>query len=270
MKIGIVGVGNMGYAFAEALKSIDIFSFENLILFERNPRQIDKINKSHLGIQYNAVNEKVADCDVVLVGVKPQGFAETAQKMAPYMNENQIVISIMAGVSVEVMQAALPTKKIVRAMPNTPCQLGKGVTGYFMSDSISDERGRLVEMILNSTGTSVKVENEDLVDTVTAISGSGPAYFFYFLKHIVDAGVELGIDEKSAKELALKTMDGAFHLIESSDKTFDELIKSVKSKGGTTEAALNTLHNGGVGATIESALKNAKSRAKELSAIAAK
>ncbi len=270
MKIGIVGVGNMGYAFAEALKSIDIFSFENLMLFERNPKQIEKIKKSHLGIQFDTINEKISDCDVVLLGVKPQGFAATAENLSQYMNDNQIVISIMAGVSVEVMQNALPTKKIVRAMPNTPCQLGKGVTGYFMSDNISPERGRLIEMILNSTGSSVKVDKEDLVDSVTAVSGSGPAYFYYFLKYIVDAGVEMGLDKASAKELALKTMSGSGFLIESSETSFEDLIKEVKSKGGTTEAALNTLERDNVGSSIENALKNAKNRAKELSEIASK
>lgn len=270
MKIGIVGVGNMGYAFAEALKSIDIFSFENLILFEKNPTQIEKIKKGHIGMHYESIGPVLSECDVVLLAVKPQAFDEAAKEMAKYMGSNQTVISIMAGVSVAALKDKLGVDYIVRAMPNTPCQLGKGVTGYFMSENMSDEKGRLVGMVLNSTGSSVKLANEDLVDTVTAISGSGPAYFYYFLKHMVDAGIEMGIDEASAKELALKTMLGSYHLVDSSEKSFDDLIKEVKSKGGTTEAALNTLIDGNVGSTIESALKNAKSRAKELSALAAK
>ncbi len=270
MKIGIVGVGNMGHAFAKALGSINVFSESSIYLFERNEKQSLKLKKEQIGRCFTEITNDIADCDIILLAVKPQGFNDLASDLANKLGENPLIISIMAGVPISVIESALNSKLVVRAMPNTPCQLGKGITGYYMPDSINSQKEEVVKLILGSTGDTIKVDKEELVDSVTAISGSGPAYFYYFLKHIVQAGVDMGLKQEDARTLANQTMQGAHHLIKESNQSFDDLITAVKSKGGTTEAALNTLEEKSVGDSIEIALVNAKKRAKELSEMVAK
>lgn len=170
----------------------------------------------------------------------------------------------MAGISIEKIQKFLNHKFVVRAMPNSPTLLGMGITGYTAAEGISFSELMNVERLLNSTGRSVYLEDEKLLDGVTALSGSGPAYFYYIIDAMIKAGTEMGIDENLSKLFVKQTMLGAYHLINNSDKSLEELIKDVASKGGTTEAALKTFEDNQLKSILKEGILAAENRAREL------
>jgi pyrroline-5-carboxylate reductase len=149
-------------------------------------------------------------------------------------------------------------------MPNTPALLGMGMTAFASASAVGLSDIRKVENLINSTGRAVFLEDENLLDAVTGLSGSGPAYFFYLIKAMIDAGVEMGFDSAMSALLVKQTMLGSYHLMQTSDKNLDELIQAVASKGGTTEAALKTFKELGVSEGLKQGIFAARDRAKEL------
>jgi len=154
---------------------------------------------------------------------------------------------------------------IIRAMPNSPVEIGMGITGFSAHPGITLEQIRKVENLLATTGRTVFFENEEMLDAVTALSGSGPAYFFYLVKAMIDAGKQMGMEEAVAMMLVKQTMLGAFHLVNNANKSLDELIRTVASKGGTTEAAFSIFKQAEVGENLGKGILAAEKRAKELS-----
>lgn len=171
----------------------------------------------------------------------------------------------MAGMKMQRISTALNNPNIIRAMPNSPAELGMGMTAFTANDKIPLEQIRKAENVLGTTGRCLYIDKEDLLDAVTALSGSGPAYFFYIVKNMIDAGKQMGFDEATASLFVKQTMLGAFHLINNGNKSLDELIKSVASKGGTTEAALSVFESAGVGENIQNGILKAENRSRELS-----
>ncbi|MCP4520372.1 MAG: pyrroline-5-carboxylate reductase [Cytophagales bacterium] len=267
MKVAIVGTGNMGTAYAKAMLQADLLSASDLILYKNNPEKAATLAKENIGQVLLTVGEELSTVDVVILGVKPQMFKEVAEKIQPFLKEGQLIVSIMAGVKMENIAKALGQDAIVRAMPNTPCQIGLGVTGYFASSQVTTEQLAKVDLILKSNGKAVEVAKEDLIDAVTAVSGSGPAYFFYIIKSMVEAGKNLGLSDEEASLLAKETMNGAYHLMNHSDKSYDELITAVRSKGGTTDAALKSFDANNLEGNIKEALQSANDRAAYLSSL---
>ena len=265
MKIAIIGCGNMGWAYAKSAAAHPNISKEDLLLFENYAPRAEEIDKEGIGIVKTAIDSSLSEADIIILAVKPQMFADLG--IDKFVKPNQIAVSIMAGVTIDVISRVTGAAKIVRAMPNTPCQLGKGVTGYFANDQLTDAEKTSVSDLLALTGTSLEVQNEDEIDAVTSVSGSGPAYFYLFLRSMTEAGVKGGLTEKTASLLAQETMNGAYHLLKAqSDKSYDDMMAAVKSKGGTTEAALNVMLENDLDKIVVKALTRAKERAKELSA----
>jgi len=268
MKITIIGGGNMGTAYAASLAKNGIVAKEEIVIIEKNKERADFLVNEGYTATTDEINQSLSESDFVILSVKPQAFVSLSKEITDFLNPKQVIISIMAGITMEVMQKNLVNiSQIVRAMPNTPCQLGMGITGYAVTDNINDGQLDNIKKILNSNGDTVLVKEEALLDAVTAVSGSGPAYFYYFLKHMVKAGTDLGLEEESASLLAKQTMLGSYHLFNQSGKSLDELITAVTSKGGTTEAALNAFDAQGVGIAIEKGLTAARDRAIALSKI---
>ncbi|MEF9476850.1 hypothetical protein OWR28_02980 [Chryseobacterium sp. 1B4] len=161
---------------------------------------------------------KEIDADLIIIAVKPQDFQRVAQNIQFTLKENQMVLSIMAGINIEKIQTLLNHPLVVRAMPNSPTLLGMGITGYTAANGISFSQLINIERLLNSTGRSVYLEDEELLDGVTALSGSGPAYFYYIIDAMIKAGIEMGIEENLSKLFVKQTMLGAYHLINNSEK----------------------------------------------------
>ncbi|WP_080780486.1 pyrroline-5-carboxylate reductase [Chryseobacterium phocaeense] len=265
MKIAILGAGNMGLSFSKSFLKYELIKPEHLHLITRSQAKISKIAEDFPKSKISTFEEtKNLDADLIIVAVKPQDFQHVAQNFQFTLQENQMVLSIMAGIKIEKIQKLLNHPLVVRAMPNSPTLLGMGITGYTAANGISFSQLINVERLLNSTGRSVYLEDENLLDGVTALSGSGPAYFYYIIDAMIKAGVDMGIEENLSQLFVKQTMLGAYHLINNSDKSLEELIKDVASKGGTTEAALKTFEDKSFKEILKSGILNAEKRAKEL------
>ncbi|PQA95677.1 pyrroline-5-carboxylate reductase [Chryseobacterium shigense] len=265
MKITILGAGNMGLSFSKSFLKYELIKPEHLHLITRNQSKIAKIAEEFPKSRISTFEEtKELDADLIIIAVKPQDFQQVAENFQFTLQKNQMVLSIMAGIKIEKIQQLLNHPLVVRAMPNSPTLLGMGITGYTAASGISFSQLIHIERLLNSTGRSVYLENEDLMDGVTALSGSGPAYFYYIIDTMIKAGVEMGIDENLSKLFVQQTMLGAYHLINNSEKSLEELIKDVASKGGTTEAALKTFEDNHFKEILKKGILNAEKRAKEL------
>jgi len=265
MKVAIIGGGNMGSTYARAFVRSNIVKKEDLLIIERHAPKREELEKEDLAVVTDEIGKSIGEYDVVIVAVKPQDFKATAEEVKKFLKKKQLILSIMAGIKIKTIQKLLDHEKVVRAMPNTPAQLGFGITAFSAAKDQSYESISVVDTLLETTGKSIFMKNEEHLDAVTALSGSGPAYYYYFVKHMIEAGKEMGIDEPVASLLVKQTMLGAFQIMNNSRASLDEMIKAVASKGGTTEAALNTFEEKKVGESIKTALKAAEKRAKELS-----
>jgi pyrroline-5-carboxylate reductase len=270
MKVTIIGCGNMGLIYARAFLKNNIVSKNELLLVEKNEDRKQELKKLNIGTVVVPVDGKISESDIMILSVKPQDFIQLTSDLKKVLNSNTIVVSIMAGISIDFLCEKLEHNRIIRAMPNSPVEIGMGITVYCFSKGVSAEQSRIAENLLSTTGTTLYMEDENLLNAVTAISGSGPAYFFYFAQQLIEAGKKMGFDEDTASLLVKQTMLGSFHLLNSSGKSLNELIKTVTSKGGTTEAALNTFEKHEVGKYLQEGLLNAERRGKELAEIAGK
>jgi pyrroline-5-carboxylate reductase len=265
MKIAIIGCGNMGMAFARPFIQYDLVKKENLLLIEKSQDRAATLREEKAGVVVDTISPQIADYDLVILSVKPQDFPSVAPELQAVLKPEQVILSIMAGIPMAKIQDLLNHKLVVRAMPNTPAMLGMGITGFTAAEGISFAKLLKVENLINATGRSVYLEDESMIDAVTALSGSGPAYFYYVVKHMVEAGKKMGFEESMATLLVKQTMLGSYHLINNAEKSLDDLIKAVASKGGTTEAALKTFEEMFVPNGIIEGILAAERRAKELS-----
>jgi pyrroline-5-carboxylate reductase len=264
MKIAVIGAGNMGMAFSSAFVRKGLIMASDLLLIEPRIEAHEHLKSQGFDWILSAVSAEIEKCDLIILAVKPQDFPTLASQLREYTNHSQIILSIMAGIGIDSILKSLKTTKVVRCMPNTPTKLGVGITGFYCQN-LNHIETNLVKTLLECTGKAIVLKEEGLLNAVTAISGSGPAYFYYFLRAMVQAGEQLGMTHEMAKELACETMLGSYHLVKDSNVSFDELIKAVASKGGTTEAALSTFDEFLVSDSIEKGLLNAEKRAWQLS-----
>lgn len=263
-KVAILGGGNMGYAFASSMIREEVVSSDNLYIVDRDPATRLRIS-TELGCHVaHEIDQNIVKFDYIIVAVKPQSFVEVGRELAAFITDKQFIISIMAGVTIAAMEKVLSTPLIVRAMPNTPCQYGKGVTGYYMTD-VTEDKTAVVQQLLEATGKAVKVDSESDIDAVTAISGSGPAYFYYFVQSLTEAAKGLGLKQDVAELLVEQTMQGAEELIHLRTGSYEDLINAVKSKGGTTEAALLSFEEDNFKNILAKAVTKARDRAGVLS-----
>ena len=210
-----------------------------------------------------AASTDLQPSDLVVWAVKPQIFKDAALAAGPFLGQ-ALHLSVAAGITSESMAAWLGTQRIVRAMPNTPALVGLGMTGLMARAAVSADDRALVERVVCTTGELVWVNVESDLDAVTAISGSGPAYVFYFLEAMRDAGAKMGLAPEVAQQLAIGTFLGAATLAQRSSDPLQTLRERVTSKGGTTYAAITSMESAGVKTKFEEALFAAQKRAEEL------
>ena len=212
-------------------------------------------------------NNAVTDADVVVLAVKPQVMEAVVRDIAPRVAERQpLIVSIAAGITEPTLRHWLGADMaIVRCMPNTPAMVRSGATALYANPQVSDEQRSIAESILRAVGIVIWVDDEAMMDAVTALSGSGPAYLFLFIEALQEAGRELGISDETAYLLALQTAFGAAKMALESDEHAATLRQRVTSPGGTTERAINTLHEGGFRELVSRALQAAAERSRELS-----
>lgn len=255
----------MGVSFAKSFLKYELIKPEHLQLITRKKSNIPLLTEEFPGSKISVDEDVIIDSDLVIIAVKPQDFQLLTENISFQFKEEQMILSIMAGIKIKQIQQFLKHKKVVRAMPNSPTLLGMGITGYSVAEGISFNELMSVERLLNATGRSIYLEDENLLDSITALSGSGPAYFYYIVDAMIKAGVEMGIDENLSKLFVKQTMLGAYHLINNSEKNLEQLIEDVASKGGTTEAALQVFEKNQLNETLQKAILAAEKRSKELS-----
>lgn len=257
-----VGGGNMAAALIGGLLRSG-HSPTAIRIVEPDAGQRERLAES-FGIHAMArADATLATADLVVWAVKPQVFHEAAAPLADYI-AGALQLSVMAGIRCEAIVRATGSPRVVRAMPNTPALIGKGVSGLYARAEVSPAERERVAGVLASTGSLVWVDREEALDAVTALSGSGPAYVFLFAEALVDAGREMGLTEAQARQLVLATFAGAAALAEADPAPLSTLRERVTSKGGTTFAALESMRADGVAAAIARAAQAAQRRAAEL------
>jgi pyrroline-5-carboxylate reductase len=210
-----------------------------------------------------AAGPSLARADLVVWAVKPQIFSEAVAPAMPH-TRNALHLSVAAGIRTDSICRWVGTDRVVRCMPNTPALVGQGITGLFACPSVTPPDQKLVEQVIGTTGQFLWVQQESLLDAVTALSGSGPAYVFYFLEAMTEAGKSMGLNAEQAYQLAVATFSGASSLAAASSESPEVLRQRVTSKGGTTHAAITAMESSGVKASFVLAMKAAEQRAREL------
>jgi len=267
-RIHFIGGGNMASSLIGGLLNTG-FLPENISASDPNPRVREKLQSTH-GIATHKDNW--AGCqhaDLVVLAVKPQHMqtvvTDLADKLAT-MDVPPVLLSIAAGITTASIQHWAKTEvPVVRSMPNTPALIGQGATGLYATGNVNASQRSLAEGVLSAVGKAWWLPEEKLLDAVTAISGSGPAYFFLFMESLQAAGCELGLTPEISRELVLQTALGAAALASGSSEPVAELRRRVTSPGGTTEAALNHMLESGLPDSVKQAVRSAHARAAELS-----
>jgi pyrroline-5-carboxylate reductase len=265
MNVLIIGGGNMGRSFAESFLNAKILTHKQLTVIEKDHAQIQELNRMKLGQVYNDYGDFIGEKDLIILATKPQDAYSVYPKLQPYINDKHIVLTIMAGVPIADVEKNLGTNKVVRCMPNLPCQIGMGVTGFMVSDSIPQRDADFVRKLLETTGVSIQLYDEDKLNAVTAVSGSGPAYVFYFMDAMIQKTMELGFTHTEASKMVEQTFLGAVELYKVNDLSCKEWMDKVASKGGTTEAALKHFNHANININIQKGLDDAMQRSRELS-----
>ena len=260
-KLGVIGAGFMSTAIIKGAINSKILKTDEIIVSDVNQLSLDKISK--LGISTTLDNNELANnCEFLLFAIKPQNLSEVLLEIKDCCCNK--FISIMAGVKKSKIKTTFNTAKVARCMPNTPCSIGSGAVGLDISDFDNVEDVDFVKKLLSSFAKVVFV-SEDKLNAVTGISGSSPAYFYLFLQGIVESGIKHGLSYEDAKILATNTMIGAGKMVLlNDDKTLDELINAVCSKGGTTIQAINVYKDSNLSNITEKAIDACVKRATEL------
>lgn len=265
MKITFVGGGNMSTALIGGLRKQG-FSAAGIQVVEPNEEARVRLT-DNFGVRCTpALDAAALHCEVLVLAVKPQQMKEAVAPAAGRL-DRQLVVSIAAGLRIGDIGRWLGNyPRLVRTMPNTPALIGAGVTGLYAPPSVTQEERDTAEKILSAVGRTLWVADESQMDVVTAVSGSGPAYVFYFIEALQDAGAALGLPPETARLLAIETFVGASQLAASSDEGLAELRARVTSKGGTTAAALEAFGAAGIANGIGRGAEAAAARGRELSA----
>jgi pyrroline-5-carboxylate reductase len=223
----------------------------------------DKLLADHGVKAQERAGPALARCALVVWAVKPQTFKDAAAQAKAHTG-SALHLSVAAGIRSDSIAAWLGTQRVVRSMPNTPALVGKGMTALFARPAVTAADQQVVERVIATTGESLWVDQEQQLDAVTALSGSGPAYVFFFLEAMRQAGTEMGLSEQQAQRLAIGTFVGASELARASDEPPEVLRQRVTSKGGTTYAAITSMEQSGMKESFVKALHAARKRAEEL------
>jgi len=221
--------------------------------------------KEHYGVViYTENNEAVRQAEIILLAVKPQALERALKPLRGVVRPQALVLSIVAGATIQKISQSLDHPNVVRAMPNTPAQIGEGITVWTNSPSVNPEQLEMARTILSALGDEIYVDEENYLDMATALSGTGPAYVFLFLEGMIDAGVHLGLSRHVVEQLVVKTMLGSVHYYERSKVHPAALRNQVTSPGGTSAAALYYLEKAGFRTALSRAIWAAFERSQEL------
>ena len=264
MKIAFIGGGNMGRAMISAIMGKGLAEPEDITVADVKEESRESIVLD-LGVFATPSNLAAAkDAEVIILAIKPQNLTDVTSDLAGELDSSQLVLSIIAGKKISTLVEGLKHKAVVRVMPNTPAQIGKGMSVWTATDAVTAGQKEAVRKILTAMGEELFTADENDLDKATAISGSGPAYFFLFMEALVEAGVKIGFPEEVSQKLVLQTATGSAEYACISGRDLAELRKMVTSPGGTTAEALKVFETGDFKGLVDKAVTAALRRAKEL------
>ncbi|MCB2007272.1 MAG: pyrroline-5-carboxylate reductase [Burkholderiaceae bacterium] len=262
-QIAFIGGGNMASAIIQGLLRQGAAGPETIQIVEPWQEARDRLRQQFNIVAQAAPGPFLAKASTVVWAVKPQTFKDAAEPAAPHTRA-ALHLSVAAGIPSDSIARWLGNERVVRAMPNTPALIGKGITALYARAGIDAGQKQGVERIVRSTGDLLWVDSEDKLDAVTALSGSGPAYVFYFLEAMSEAGQQMGLTQAQAYQLAVATFAGASELARSSDEAPQVLRQRVTSKGGTTHAAITSMEAAQMGPLFQQAMLAARDRARAM------
>lgn len=263
-RIGFIGAGRMAQALAAGFLRKGVVTPDLLLASDVSP-ETRECFRATTGAEVTADNLEVARRqDVIFLAVKPQHMDVVLRQLAGQLPPDRLVVSIAAGISLAKLEAGLGKGcRVIRVMPNTPCLVGQGASGYALGSCATDEDGRLVGELLSAVGVAVRVE-ERLMDAVTALSGSGPAFAYLMIETLADAGVRHGLPRDTARLLAAQTLKGAAEMVLVTGSSPSVLKEQVTSPGGTTIAGLAAMESAGFRGSVFAAVKAALERSAQL------
>ena len=264
MKIAFIGGGNMGEAMLAAILENGLSTPEAILVSD-----VKESRRQYLGQRYGvAVMESnrlaVESGDIVVLAIKPQDLAGVMAELNGQLKSSQVVVSIIAGARINTLCRGLNHGCVVRVMPNTPAQIGLGMSVWTATPEVTEQQRGWASSILGAMGKEIYVDDEQYIDMATAVSGSGPAYVFLFVEHLVEAAVHIGLPRDMAQELVLQTVLGSSQFLQKSGKSADELRRMVTSPGGTTAEALDQFEKGQFSELVMQAVSAAHNKAKRL------
>jgi len=265
--IGFIGAGNMAEAIIKGVIAAGIYQSDEIMISDVRDERLAELRDLYKVRCCKDNAELAGQVDIVILSIKPQTMAEALAGVGADITDEKLVISIMAGKTIADISELLGDVGIVRVMPNTPALIGEGAAGLYANEKAKDKLDLALE-IFSSVGKVVQVADEGLIDAVTAVSGSGPAYFFLMMEKMIDAAVELGLSKETATKLVLQTAKGASMLASEAKEKGEKpgkLREKVTSPGGTTAAALKVFEDQGFAEIINKALTAARDRSIELS-----
>jgi pyrroline-5-carboxylate reductase len=266
LTIGFIGAGRMATALAQGLISSEFVSAEHVVATDVVPAALDVFAEQTAARVVESTSAVVNDCDVLFLAVKPQQMDQILSGLSTLLEDRHLIISIAAGLQLSVYESALGTnRRIIRVMPNTPCLVGECAAGFSIGGSATAEDSKLVEAMLATVGVAVQVD-EKLLDAVTGLSGSGPAYAYQIIEAMSDGAVRVGLPRDIATKLAAQTLLGAARMVLETGQHPGALKDAVTSPGGTTIAGIHALEAGGLRGTLMNAVQAATERSRELGA----
>ncbi|MBQ1826056.1 MAG: pyrroline-5-carboxylate reductase [Firmicutes bacterium] len=262
MKTAFLGSGFIAGAMISGLTESGTISGDQIMVV--NPG--NPVTAGAISEKYGAVlgePEDLRDSDLVVFCVKPQNFTEAMEQYGRYFDDRKLYVSVMAGITTATLEKEIPGARVVRAMPNLGLSVGKSATGYALGQFATEEDGRLTEELFGPMGLTEKVD-ESLISAVTALSGSGPAYFYLLTEAMAEAAIRDGMDRDTAERLARQTFFGSARLMEMNGNSASEMIDHVASKGGTTEAGVKAMLEKGFKESVEEGYLAARRRSDAL------
>ena len=262
--IATVGSGVMAEAMIAGLLRGELVAPNQIVASHPRPERRDHL-RSEYGIRVVADNlEAIDGADVVLLGIKPQMLGKVGREIGPHLKRGQLVISVLAGATGAALTGTLGHDQVIRAMPNTPARLGKGVTVWYATPETTEDQRQQAAALLGALGTQIEVDDEKMVAMATAVSGTGPTYVFLFMEALIDAAVHLGFPRHVAHDLVVETIEGSTLFAKQSQMHPAELRNMVTSPGGTSAAALHELESGRMRTVLSEAVWAAFRRTIEL------
>ena len=265
-RIAFIGSGKMGEAMIKGIVAQDLVLATQIVASDPVAARREQM-KSQFGVNATDTNKSaVQEADVIILSVRPNILSSVMAELKGHIPPAALILSIVAGVPIATMQQGLGHDRIVRTMPNTPAQVGKGITVWVATPAVTAEQRKQTQAILNALGEQVVVEDEHYLDMATGLSGSGPGYVFLIIEAMIDAGVQIGFSRADAQKIVLQTIDGSVALVRSTGLHPAELKNRVTSPAGTTAAGLFELEQSGVRAAIIRAVEAAYHRSEALGA----